>query len=224
MADHAVTCTEDGSYTAEYIGIVILCSVLVIAWPIGMPVLLFSNLFAVRAKLKAQDEDTLKLFGSVVGDYTVACWYWELVELVRKLTLTGLIGLLGRGSVCQTLGAVFVAVTFLTAHSWAQPFASSNLNVVKLISEFVILAVLIVCIIQQTYIASDDFNAEEAITIDGYGYVQTGLCLVLMPTTGFFVVKQLRDIRVELVDSEGTNPLDNSQRMMNPLNDNSLDY
>ena len=111
---------------------------------------------------------------------------------------TGLIGLLGRGSVAQTVVASFVAAMFFGAHCVAYPFEKSNLNMVKTCSEFIILAVLVVCIVQKTYVAADDFNAEEAITMNGYGAIQTGMCIMLLPTTAFFVAKQLRDMRSDL--------------------------
>eukprot|EP01051_Picozoa_sp_SAG22_P008615 SAG22_NODE_666_length_8013_cov_2.524640_7_plen_1400_part_00 len=220
MADNDVQCTNvDGSFTAEYTGLFTFCCVLVIVWPIGMPVLLFMKLFAVRTKIQEQDEDTLNLFGAVVGDYDGNHWYWELVELARKLCLTGLIGLLGRGSVAQTIAASFVAAMFSFAHCWAQPFVASNLNMVKACSEFIILAVLVVCIVQQTYAAADDFNAEETITMDDYGAIQTGMCMMLLPTTVFFVGKQLQDLRSELVatDGEGGETEVDANEMENPV-------
>eukprot|EP01051_Picozoa_sp_SAG22_P031437 SAG22_NODE_12738_length_431_cov_0.656627_1_plen_70_part_01 len=68
-------------------------------WPIGMPAMLFVLMWRVRAEILARDEDTLKLFDFVIGGYRGKYWYWELVERGRKLILSGIIGLLGRGSV-----------------------------------------------------------------------------------------------------------------------------
>ena len=53
-----------------------------------MPALLFTKLFAVRTKIKEQDKDTLKLFGTVVGDYDGAHWYWELEASVHRADRT----------------------------------------------------------------------------------------------------------------------------------------
>lgn len=38
--------------------------------------------------------------------------YWEIVELIRKLILAGLIGFVGRGSVLQTVVALVISFMF----------------------------------------------------------------------------------------------------------------
>lgn len=219
VADHDVHCTLDGDFTAEYTGLLVLCGMLVIAWPIGVPILLFVNLFAVRAKIQERDEATLKLFGSVVGDYDGVHWYWELVELARKLALTGLIGLLSRGSVAQTVAVSFVAAMFFGAYCWAQPFVASNLNLVKTCSEFLILAVLIVCIVHSNskFISPDEFNMEEAITIDSYGTLQTAMCVMMVPTTIVFIFVQLQGGGRE---AKGDSPVSENEGVFaNPLDE-----
>jgi hypothetical protein len=67
--------------------------VLVLLWPVGLPALLFTAMYRVRAKIHDDDEDTLLIFAFVLGDYDTAHWYWEVVELGRKLILAGFIGL-----------------------------------------------------------------------------------------------------------------------------------
>ena len=96
--------------------------VLVVLWPLGMPTLLSVLMWRARAKIHARDEDTLKLFDFVIGGYHDKFFYWELVELGRKLILSGLIGLFGRGTVAQTVLACSVAFFFFAAFYRAQPF------------------------------------------------------------------------------------------------------
>lgn len=78
----------------------------------------------------------LQKFEFVLGDYKQECWYWEGVELGRKLLLTGLIGLVQRGSIAQTVLAALISFGFFAATLKAQPFKSERLNLVKLVSEF----------------------------------------------------------------------------------------
>jgi hypothetical protein len=66
---------------------------LVLLWPIGLPAGLFFAMYRVRGKIQDDDEDTICVFDFVLGDYKKDCWYWEVVELCRKLILAGLIGL-----------------------------------------------------------------------------------------------------------------------------------
>ena len=96
-ADYTVDC--DATATLRYLG----GGVLVLLWPIGMPTALFVAMYRVRDKIKADDKDTLQTFGFVLGDYDRDHWYWEVIELSRKLILAGLIGLVGRGSIAQAV-------------------------------------------------------------------------------------------------------------------------
>ena len=81
MVDHSVYCTLNGERTPEYALVSSVATILTLVWPIGMPIFLFFNMWRVRSKIHARDEDTLKLFDFVIGDYSQEYWYWELVEL-----------------------------------------------------------------------------------------------------------------------------------------------
>jgi hypothetical protein len=190
--DNSIQCTEDGSLTMAYTALYVCCLVLVFLWPVGVPTALF---FGLRAQVSKHDQSELTMFSSVVDPYTAHCWYWELVEFARKLLLSGLLVLFRQGSVAQTVFATFIAFFFFAAHIRAQPFKKMALNVVKAYSEAIIFGVIVLCTVQQTVeVSSRDFNAEEEpFTIDLYGNIQTGLCIVLVPVTLFYVGKELRD-------------------------------
>ena len=66
---------------------------LVLLWPIGLPATLFFAMYRNRQKILEEDEDTIQVYDFVLGDYNKEHWYWEVVELGRKLILGGLIGL-----------------------------------------------------------------------------------------------------------------------------------
>ena len=69
------------------------------------------------------------------GDYKREYWYWEVVELSRKLILSGLIGLFGRGTIAQTFAAVAISFLFFALSVKAQPFKTDKLNRIKVFSE-----------------------------------------------------------------------------------------
>jgi len=66
---------------------------LVLLWPIGLPTTLFFAMYRNRQNILEEDEDTIQVYDFVLGDYNKEHWYWEVVELGRKLILGGLIGL-----------------------------------------------------------------------------------------------------------------------------------
>ena len=65
----------------------------------------------------------------------VTCRYWEIVELLRKLILAGLIGVAARGSVLQTVVATAISFLFFALAFRSLPYKSSRLNTVKVLSE-----------------------------------------------------------------------------------------
>ena len=62
--------------------------------------------------------------------------YWEIVELIRKLILAGLIGLVKRGSVLQIVVATVISFLFFAIAFREMPYHTSRLNAVKVLSEF----------------------------------------------------------------------------------------
>ena len=216
IVDHTVQCTVNESFTAEYLSLCTLAMVLVCAWPLGVPAMLSALMWKNRSEIHTGDEDTLKLYGPVINAYTDKQWYWELVELGRKLALAGLIGLLGRGSVVQMVAAQFISLFFFAVHYRAQPFEAPMLNAVKSFSELVIFGNLLVSTVLQVHAAE---FADEVVSIDDYGTAQIGLCLMMVPVTICFMVAHIRDLSATVkqdqqaverelkFDTETTNPL-----------------
>ena len=54
-------------------------------FPFGIPISAFVILYRNREKILAGDKATLKQFDMLIDDYNLDCYYWEIVELVRKL-------------------------------------------------------------------------------------------------------------------------------------------
>ena len=69
--------------------------------PIGVPSFIFWLLWKHREKLYVGDLETTREFSSLVGNYAPRCYYWEVVEMTRKLTMTGFIMFVAPGSPIQ---------------------------------------------------------------------------------------------------------------------------
>ena len=70
-----------------------------------------------------------------VSNHNVVCRYWEIVELIRKLILAGLIGLFGRGTVLQIVVATVISFVFFALAFREMPYNSARLNAIKVLSE-----------------------------------------------------------------------------------------
>ena len=194
-------------------------SALVLAWPIGLPALLFYLMFRARARIVAGDEDTVGMFNFLIADYKTDFWYWEVVELGRKLILSGLISLLGRGSIAQAVVATMVSFFFFAANVRALPYKSRALNIIKIVSEVQLFVVLLVCVIlQQHHVGFDG----EVITLEDYGLIQTVATLFIVPVAIFLIVYNARGLKNDLksdinaeepsaVENEVGNPMAGSE-------------
>ena len=58
-----------------------------------------------------------------------------------QMVMTGLIGLLGRGSIFQVFCATVISFLFFATSLHAKPFDSAGLNIVKIVSEFQLLVI-----------------------------------------------------------------------------------
>jgi hypothetical protein len=81
----------------------------------------------VPALLKRACEDC----GFLFAVYTSKCWYWESVELLRKLALTSILALVSPGSAGQVVTGCMVALFALLANIKLKPFASASMNLVN---------------------------------------------------------------------------------------------
>ena len=190
QSDYTIDCNSD-----QYAVLWTTCGILVIAWPIGMPALLFLMMYRARDKIAAGNEDTLQEFNFVLGDYDAKHWYWECVELGRKLILSGLIGMVGRKTVAQAVLATLVAFLFFALTFREMPYKARKLNTIKLFSEFQIFGVLLVCVVLQ--VEASGF-ATEVVTIEMYGIVQTALTLSIVPIVVYLLLTNIKSLEQEV--------------------------
>ena len=67
--------------------------------------------------------------------YRMDCWYWEVVELIRKLLLTSILALIAPGSAGQVVVGILIAFVALIAALIKEPYAMKRLNVVAQVAQ-----------------------------------------------------------------------------------------
>jgi hypothetical protein len=170
--DYSIDCSSP-----EYTMLYIVSVLFMMLWPIGVPFGLWLAMYKVRMAIASQDEEIIEKFGFVLEDYKTEYWYWEVVELSRKLILSGLISLVNRGSIAQTVLATLISFFFFAFTVRAQPYNSTRLNMLKVFSEFQMFGVLLICVVLQTH-AIPSFGAE-VVTLDGYGLTQVYMTMAV---------------------------------------------
>lgn len=103
-------------------------------------------------------EHALKECGFLFADYRVRCWYWESVELVRKLMLTSILALIAPGSAGQVVVGLLLAFVMLIANLKTQPYAAEALNNVNQAAQLNLFLVLLVALLLKVNLDGEGDN------------------------------------------------------------------
>ena len=99
----------------------------VLVYPIGVPIFFFIVLWLQRGALfvagtdepAAEAKETL---GFLYAGYRPKYWWWECVELFRKLALTGIIAFFKPGTSEQLFLGIVLAVAFIVGYAREKPY------------------------------------------------------------------------------------------------------
>ena len=71
--------------------------------------------------LGPEEEIVIERLGFLLNAYTVQAWYWEIVEMFRKLILTVALAALYKGEPAQLAGSLLTIFIFLVLHMLLKP-------------------------------------------------------------------------------------------------------
>ena len=76
--------------------------------------------------LGPEEERVIERLGFLINAYTVQCWWWELVEMGRKLILTVALAAFYQGEPPQLGGSLLTIFLFLLAHVLLKPYINQG--------------------------------------------------------------------------------------------------
>ena len=98
----------------------------------------------VSARLQNRAKDpTLKPFKFLFNAYRPEMWWYEVVEAVRRLTMTGLLVLVPDSDIRLSV-AIFLAFASLLLHTTTEPYADPATNALALVSHLLVFMVFFV--------------------------------------------------------------------------------
>ena len=117
-ADYSVDCNDPSQYGR----VKTLATVVILVYPVGVPLTYLLLLFSSRRSSLAAR------LGFLTDTYKPRCFYWELVEVTKRLLLGSFFALpfMGPGTFVQLLSAVLVALFFLVTQLAARPFKTAD--------------------------------------------------------------------------------------------------
>jgi len=114
-ADYTLKCT-----TSRYYAYFLVAVGGIFLYPFGIPFVFFVLLYRNRHRFHL--EETQYRYGFLYDQYESDKWYYELIELMRKLILTGTIIFFLDGSISQISFALLVSCIFLMFHIALQAY------------------------------------------------------------------------------------------------------
>ena len=177
--DLAMDCDSDEYTTTHNVAIVML-----VVWPVGVPLLYALVLWANRKAL-ANGALTPETIASefLTGDYKHSSFWWEPLEMLRKITLTGVVLVIGEEvEQARVLAALLVSIAFLALHLTVQPLRRAEDGAMMMLAEVsLILVYLCVLLIKSCDFSSvrrterDDELAKAVCKTYGFGETSSGV-------------------------------------------------
>ena len=96
-------------YEGHHAVLLLLTFIFIGLYILGIPTCIY---YILENKEKLQEKATLDLYGSLYSQYQPEYWYWEIIEMLRKVFLCGGILTIAAGtsfsSYCGHVGAIFL--------------------------------------------------------------------------------------------------------------------
>lgn len=137
-ADYSVSCE-----TSRYSVAVVVASIAVIVYPVGIPAFYFYHLYSNCHTIQTREEPCeteeeekqrllqLRPLRMLFDVYKPKFWYWEVVETFYRLCLTGVLVLVNQGSSLQIIMGVLFSLLFIWIYELADPYEDSTLMRIK---------------------------------------------------------------------------------------------
>jgi len=113
ITDYSISCKSSAYASAKYLGIAATLSV-----SLGTPLLYGLLMFPHRANIRAA-----RHLGFFYADYTDDYWYWEIIECIKRLLLTGGSIFFFKGSLLQIVVSIILVSMYAFVIDHVRPFA-----------------------------------------------------------------------------------------------------
>jgi hypothetical protein len=214
-ADYTVVCFE-GAWTSTSIMAYIGMGIFVVGIPLFQFLVLWKNRKYLDENKLTTDEDYrqhLKVkqkYGSIFEAYTPECYYYDLIDLIRRLILTGGLILIGdEEAVAQIFLGILISSIWLCLVLNNKPYASSWDTALSSVLSFVLMITLVsgVCmrLYEVTLDGADEYqrNAFGAVLI-----ASIIVCLVLSVAAVIMSTECLRDRAAKICQKKKVNVTD----------------
>ena len=177
-----------------------------VLYVIGIPFVQLYLLYTNRDNLhKDECKDTRlqhmieKEYGSIYLHYVNECYYFDIVDLFRRLVLTGGLILMGENSIGQVFLGILICIIWLCLLLYKRPYKAPWDNITAIILSFHLVLMLLSGMALKLYATSTTKSVYETSFFDFMMVFVSILCIVLgissivagVPCIRSFIVKKL---------------------------------
>jgi uncharacterized membrane protein YwzB len=165
--------------------------VMIMVYPVGIPLLYFTVLYWNRKALQAEDRlaNTSLLKISFLWDtYEPEMWWFEVFECFRRLSMTGLLIFVFRGKASQIVVALIISAFSVVAFVHFKPYLKDENDSLAIVSQVAIFFTLFAALLKRVNVDQTDKYDQNTF---GYLLIAINVIGVGMAVSGFFV-KPLR--------------------------------
>jgi hypothetical protein len=168
--DLSLSCNGDnyGSYLGANV-------IMLLMYPIGIPLALGAALYWYKVKpLSDVNRAAWSLrVGFLTDTYKQKFWYWEVLDLGRRLLLTGIVIFIAPATIGQLCGGALFSFFFFKVHCYFRPYATVGHNFLQGAAQAVLTLCLLCGLLAQAGVSGARDDA-------GVGAVSLALCVLFL--------------------------------------------
>ena len=199
-ADYSIECFSPAWTTASAVGITGI-ALFVIGIPVAEFALLFVNrkyLYGDKNRTKRDDKKrhqrVKQMFGSLYKDYRPDSYYFDILDVCRRLLLTGGLIMAGEEAVAQVFLGILLSVLWLVLISYRRPYVSSWDNILSMILSLSLVLTLVAGMAMRLYKVSDeDADMYRRRSFGAVLIATLSICLALSVTSLVVSTECVRD-------------------------------
>ena len=134
-------------------------------WPVGVPAL-FATLLRVASPEAKTATPLLRATSFLHGEYRPEYRYWEVLELMRKLTLTGFLFLVPqRLAIVRVIVAILISVSHLVVLLVASPYKQPSTMLTAIVTSMTLVCTLFVALLVMMF---DELDLVQVTRLFGF--------------------------------------------------------
>jgi hypothetical protein len=175
--DYTLDCNSESHKTIK-----VVATVFILIYPIGIPMVFFLLIWRDdrQRKQTMHSEDNASSFDFLRRDYKDDYYFFEVVVLLEKLLLTGILSFIDQGTVLQAFAGTCIAVCFLSIQCRLCPYRERSDNLLKACAEAQLFTTLLISIVLRTKLDHEHLMPHDYGTILVVAFFSTPAMEVLL--------------------------------------------